>query len=153
MTSQFVGKMLSNNILLETIIQRLLDVLFFVEKGLGIHVQRILKMNRCLYTGGNFLTYCLEKIEGKLWTLFTIMFLQINDLVPTFFYQNILCDHCLYDLRLYIRKMLTNREMVNFQKWNFLRFFFILLLNIVSLQQHEICILSICFALFVANNV
>ena len=43
-----------------------------------------------------------------------------------FFYQNILCDHCLHDYHLYIRKMLTNREMINFKKWDFFRFFFIL---------------------------
>ena len=46
--------MLSNNIFLETRIQRLLDGLFFVERGLGVHVQRLLKMSRGLYTGGNF---------------------------------------------------------------------------------------------------
>ena len=44
----------SNNIFLETRIQRLLDGLIFVEKGLGVHVQRMLKMGRGLYTGGNF---------------------------------------------------------------------------------------------------
>ena len=31
-----------------------LMVLFFVEKGLGVHVQRMLIMSRVLYTGGNF---------------------------------------------------------------------------------------------------
>ena len=36
-------------------------------------------------------------------------------------------------------KLLTNREMVNFQKWDFLRVFLILLLYTVSLE-HEICI-------------
>ena len=40
---------------------------------------------------------------------------------PRNFYQNTLCDHCLDDLGLYIRKM-TNREIVNFQKLDFLRF-------------------------------
>ena len=45
--------MLSNNTLSETRIQRLLDGLFFVEKGLGVHVRRMLKMSRGLYTGGN----------------------------------------------------------------------------------------------------
>ena len=34
--------MLSNNIFLETRIQRLLDGLIFVEKGLSVHVQRML---------------------------------------------------------------------------------------------------------------
>ena len=38
--------MLSNNNFLETRIQRLLDGLIFVEKGLGVHVQRIIKMGR-----------------------------------------------------------------------------------------------------------
>ena len=46
--------MLSNNTFLETRTLRLLDGLIFVEKGLGVHVQRMLKMNRGLYTGGNF---------------------------------------------------------------------------------------------------
>ena len=44
------------------------------------------------------------------------------------FLLNILCDHCLHDLQLNIRKMLTNREKVNFQKMDLFRFFFILLL-------------------------
>ena len=39
---------------METRIQRLLDGLIFVKKGLGVHVQRMLKMSRGLYTGGNF---------------------------------------------------------------------------------------------------
>ena len=46
--------MLSNNTLSETRAQRLLDGLIFVEKGHGVHVQRMLKMSRGLYTGGNF---------------------------------------------------------------------------------------------------
>ena len=46
--------MLSNNTFLGTRIQRLLDGLIFVEKGLGVHVQRMLKMGRGLYSGGNF---------------------------------------------------------------------------------------------------
>ena len=44
--------MLSNNTFSTTRIQRLLDGLSFVEKGLGVHVQRMLKMSRGLYTGG-----------------------------------------------------------------------------------------------------
>ena len=47
-------KMLSNNTFLETRIHRLLDGLIFVEKGLGVHVQRMVKMSRGLYTGRNF---------------------------------------------------------------------------------------------------
>ena len=46
--------MLSNNTFSETRIQRLLDDLIFVEKGLGEHVQRMLKMSRGLYSGQNF---------------------------------------------------------------------------------------------------
>ena len=46
--------MLSNNTFLETRIQRLLEGLIFVKKGLGVHVQRMLKMSRSLYTAGNF---------------------------------------------------------------------------------------------------
>ena len=54
MTPQCVDKMLSNNAFSKTRIQRLLDGLIFVEKGLGVHVQRLLKMSRDLYTSGNF---------------------------------------------------------------------------------------------------
>ena len=46
--------MLSNCTFLETRIQRLLVGLIFVEKGLGVHVQRMFKMSRGLYTGVNF---------------------------------------------------------------------------------------------------
>ena len=46
--------MLSSNTILETRIKQLLDGLIFVEKGLGVHVQRMLKMSRGLYTGRNF---------------------------------------------------------------------------------------------------
>ena len=49
-----VDKMLSNNTFSENRIQRLLDGLIFVEKGLGAHMQRMLEMSRGLYTGGNF---------------------------------------------------------------------------------------------------
>ena len=54
MTPQCVDKMLSNNTFLETRIQRLLDGLICVEKGLGVHVQYMLKMSRGLYPGGKF---------------------------------------------------------------------------------------------------
>ena len=40
---QCVDKMLSNNTFLENRIQWLLDGLIFVEKGLGVHAQRMLK--------------------------------------------------------------------------------------------------------------
>ena len=46
--------MLSNTTFLETRIQRLLGGLIFIEKGLGVHMQRMLKMSRGLYTGRNF---------------------------------------------------------------------------------------------------
>ena len=58
--------MLPNNTFLETRIQRLLDGLIFVEKGRGLHVQRMLKMSRGLYTGGNFLAKYLEKKRRKI---------------------------------------------------------------------------------------
>ena len=53
-TPQCVDKMLSTNTFSETRIQRLRDGLIFVEKRLGVHVQRMLKLSRGLYTGGNF---------------------------------------------------------------------------------------------------
>ena len=65
--------MLSKNTFLETRIQRLLDGLIFVEKRLSVHVQRMLKMSRGLYTGGNFKQKYFEKNEGNLGTLFAIM--------------------------------------------------------------------------------
>ena len=49
--------MLSNDTFLETRIQRLLDGLIFVVKGLGVHVQRMLKMSR---------VYTLAEILSKL---------------------------------------------------------------------------------------
>ena len=64
-TTQCVDKMLSNNTFLETIIQRLLDGLIFVKKGLGVHAQRMLKMSRGLYTGGNFKQNTLKKAKGN----------------------------------------------------------------------------------------
>ena len=58
-----VDKMLSNNTILETTIQRLLHGLIFVKKGLGAHVKRMLKMSRGLYTGGNL----KQKKKKKNW--------------------------------------------------------------------------------------
>ena len=52
--------MLSNSTYLETRIQRLLDGLIFVEKGLVVHVQRMLKMSR-VYT----LNVVLSKVFVK----------------------------------------------------------------------------------------
>ena len=74
--------MLSSNTFLETRIQRLLDGLIFVEKGLCVHVQRMLKMSR-VYTLAEILNKMFVKNEEKLGTLFTIMVWQINDLVTT----------------------------------------------------------------------
>ena len=65
--------MLSNNTYLETRIQRLLDGLIFVEKGLGVHVQRIFKMSR-VYTLAEILSKIFVKEnKEKIGTLFTIM--------------------------------------------------------------------------------
>ena len=76
--------MLPNNTILETRIQFQwpLDGLIFVEKGLGVHVQRMLKMSR-VYALAEILSKIFVKTEGKLGTLFTIMVWPINDLVPT----------------------------------------------------------------------
>ena len=52
--------MLSNNSFLETRIQWLLDGLFSVEKGLGVHVQRMLKISR-VYTLAKILSKILVK--------------------------------------------------------------------------------------------
>ena len=61
-------------------------------------------------------------------------------------------DHCLHDLHLYIQKMLTYREMVNFQKWDFFRFFYTFTINCVTTGAQTMPIEYICFALLVANN-
>ena len=53
-----------------------------------MHVQRMLKMSRGLYTGGNFKQNTWKKSEGKFGTLFAIFIRQINDLVPTYFLLN-----------------------------------------------------------------
>ena len=72
-TPQCVDKMLSNNTFWKTRIQRLFGGFIFVEKGLGVHIQRMLKMSRGSYTGGNFKQNTWGKNEGKLGTLFAIM--------------------------------------------------------------------------------
>ena len=65
--------MLSNNTFWETRIQRLFDGLYFVKKGLGVHVQCMLKMSR-VYTLAEILSNIfVKKKEGKFGTLFTIM--------------------------------------------------------------------------------
>ena len=73
--------MLSNNTFLETRIQQLHGGLIIVEKGLGVHVQCMLKMSR-LYTLAEILSKIFVNKEGKSGTLFTIMVWQINELVP-----------------------------------------------------------------------
>ena len=75
--------MLSNNTFLETRIQRLLDGLFFVEKGFGLQMQRMLKMSRG-YTLAEILSKIfVNKTKENLGPYLTIMACQINDLVPT----------------------------------------------------------------------
>ena len=58
--------MLSSYTFLKTKIQRLLDGLIFVKKGLGVHVQHMLKMSRGLYTGRNFKQNTWEKKRRKI---------------------------------------------------------------------------------------
>ena len=55
-TPQYFDKRLSTNTFSETRIQRLRDGFNFVEKGLGVHVQRMLKISR---------VYTLAEIFGK----------------------------------------------------------------------------------------
>ena len=57
--------MLSNKTFLETRIQRLLDGLIFAEKGLGVHVQRMLKMSR-VYTLAEILSKIFVKKRRKI---------------------------------------------------------------------------------------
>ena len=57
--------MLSNNTFLETRIQRLIDGLNFVEKGLGVYVQSMLKMSR-VYTLAKILSINIcKKTKGN----------------------------------------------------------------------------------------
>ena len=57
--------MLSNFTFLETRIQRLLDGLIFVRKGLGVNVQRMLKMSR-VYTLAEILSKIFVKKQRKI---------------------------------------------------------------------------------------
>ena len=57
--------MLSNNTFLETRIQRLHDGLIFVEKGLGVHVQRMLKISR-VYTLAEILSKMFVEKRRKI---------------------------------------------------------------------------------------
>ena len=56
----------SNNTFLETRFQRLLDGLIFVEKGLGVHVQHMLKMCR-VYTLAETLSKVFVKNAKENW--------------------------------------------------------------------------------------
>ena len=58
--------MLSNNTLLETRIQQLLDGLIFVEKGLGVHMQHMLKMSM-IYTLAEILSKIFVKKTKENW--------------------------------------------------------------------------------------
>ena len=65
LTPQCADKMLSNNAFLDTRIQRLLDGLIFVEKGLGVHVQCMLKMSR-VYTLAEILSKIFVKKRRRI---------------------------------------------------------------------------------------
>ena len=69
---------------METRIQRLLDGLIFVEKGLGVHVQRMLKMSR-VYTLAAILSKMFVKKRRTIRDLIYDHGLTIKDLVPTSF--------------------------------------------------------------------
>ena len=57
--------MLSNNTFWETIIQQLFDGLSFAEKGIGVHVQGMLKMSR-VYTLAEILSKIFVKKQRKI---------------------------------------------------------------------------------------
>ena len=82
-TPQCVDKMLSNNTVLETRIQQQLDGLIFVEKGLGVHVQRMLKMNNVFTLAEILSKIFVKQKQRKIVNIITIMVWQINDSVPT----------------------------------------------------------------------
>ena len=93
-----------------------------------MHMQRMLKMSR-FYTLADILSKIFVKKRRKIGDI--IYDHGLPNLLcgaNLIFIKNILCDHDLHDLHLYIQKMLTYREMVNYKKWNFFRFFVILLL-------------------------
>ena len=60
--------MLSNDTCLKTRIPRLFDGLIFVEKELGVHVQRMLKMSR-FYTLAEILSKKRRKIGDLIYDL------------------------------------------------------------------------------------
>ena len=90
-------------------------------------MQRMLKMSR-FYTLAEILGKILLKKGRKIGDLIyeLSIWCQLN------LYYTMLCDYCLRDLHLYIWKMLTDREMVNFQKWDFFRFFYTITINCVT---------------------
>ena len=144
--------MLSSNIFSETRIQRLLDGLIFVEKGLGVHVHRMLKMSRGLYIGGNFKQNAWKKAKENWGPYLRSLFDKLTIWCQLIFIKSINCDYCLYDYHLYIWKMLTNREMVYFRKWDLFRFLlYTFTINCVTTGARK-SLLSLCFALFIANN-
>ena len=51
-----------------------------------------------------------------------------------------------------MRKILINLEVVPFRKLAFLCVFFLLVLRLELILQQDLCLLRICFALFVVNN-
>ena len=118
-----------------------------------MHVQRMLKMSRGLYTGGNFKQNICNKAKDNWGPYLRSWFDKLTIWCQLMFYQNILCDRCLHDYHLYVRKMLTNREMVNFQKWDFFSIFlYTFTINCVTTGARKKSLLRICFALFIANN-
>ena len=76
-----------------------------------------------------------------------------RDLMLTSLLADIRYGHCPHDRHLCIRKMLMNRKMKYLQKCDFLLFFYTFLLDFGSLQEDYMCLMTIRFALFVANNV
>ena len=85
---------------LETRIQRLLDGLIFIEKGLGVHVQRTLKMGR-VYTLADIEAKILGKTKDNWGPYLRSRFVKLTIWCQLIFYQNISCDHCLHDFLLY----------------------------------------------------
>ena len=57
--------MISNNTFLKTRIHRILDGLIFVKKGLGVHVQRMLKVSK-VYTLAEILAKIFVKKRRKI---------------------------------------------------------------------------------------
>ena len=55
-------------------------------------------------------------------------------------------------LTLLYTEMLTNRELVNFQKWDFFDFLYTFTINCVTTDPRKCLLSRICFALFGANK-